>query len=282
MKINGDDRMRLLCVVARMFQTLNQNPIFPTDAFGNNRAINQTPYNCDNQQAAPVTINSSNQYARLDSTDIPLLVKLLEQEKFEEEAKYIGLLTLASIVLNNPVLRVEIVKQGAVLPILNLLKQASEEETKYIAVVLLAYLANKNSDNQEEIVKQGAVLPILNLLKQALEEETKFKALVSLAFLAINNTLAQSEIVNQGGINVLKDIMAQPLKEKTHDVAVRILAFLAINNQANQTVIMQAGILPLLNCLCKKAHNQSNKKRVAWLLNGLSSIYHPPKRMRLT
>eukprot|EP00898_Chlorokybus_atmophyticus_P008546 jgi/Chlat1/8693/Chrsp88S08083 len=172
--------------------------------------------------------------------------------------------------------KVIIALEGAVTPLVELLRSTSSPQGQEAAAAALCNLCDKDANNKVEVAREGAIPPLVSLLRHGLPtvQEVAAEALRNLSAYNAENTVI---IAREGAIPPLVGLLKKG-GSGGKEAAALALANLALNTE-NKVIIGKQGAIPLLvrmlkrdsadgraaaaNALCNLSFNNDSKAAIA-------------------
>lgn len=166
----------------------------------------------------------------------------------------------------NPALKNKIHLEGAVVPLVTLVKDGTDA-SKLQAAAALCNLAADNTVNQHSIAREGGIAPLIELVKSG-NDVQKEQATAALANIAAYNTENQIAVATASCVPLLVKL-AKDGTDGQKQQAARTLGLLAWKHTSNQSVVARAGGIPPLVELVDSG-SEASKMNAAMALSYLT------------
>ena len=169
------------------------------------------------------------------------LVEFLRSSTADASDREQAVDTLYNLVISNEQGQLELVKAGAITPLIDIVRGAINCDRKATAALTLAWLAVTNDDHKIKIAKAGAVAPLVTLLGSG-TDIFRQRAANALQLLA-NNAENKITIAKAGAVAPLVDLARNGANIYSKGQAALALKNLASENRDNRLAIAKAGAI---------------------------------------
>lgn len=159
----------------------------------------------------------------------------------------------------------QIISEGGIAPLVNLLAKENNARTKAAAAGALRSLSSGQPDTQKAVADAGAIKPLVVLLNED-DDNARKKAAGALAAICLESHENQDAVEKNKGISKLVGLLDTSMSEGVNAEAAAALAVLARGNEKIQDRVPAAGgTIPLVSLLSGDAGEHAKEEAAAAL-----------------